>query len=100
MKVDSDDLNQAIDIAKRDFADLELTQEWLDAREVSFKENPIVKVASEKWAELFHDNFDDEVLEDCIDLFLGGEEIRNYVYNETLEILKNKYHVDISNIKI
>ena len=100
MKVDSDDLNQAIDIAQRNLADLELTQEWLDAREVSFKENPIVKKASEKWAELFCDDFDVETLNLCIDVFLNGEEIRDYVYNETLEILKNKYHVDISNIKI
>lgn len=100
MKVDSDDLDQAIDIAQQQLVDLELTQEWLDARNVSFKENPIVKGASETWAELFYNNFNNKVLKDCIDLFLGGEEIRDYVYNETLEILKNKYHVDISNIKI
>ena len=100
MKVDSDDLNQAIDIAKQQLADLELTQEWLDARDISFKENPIIKVAAEKCAELFCDAFDDKDLNDFIDISFGNEEIKDYVYDETLKILKDKYQVDISNIKI
>ena len=38
MKIDTDNLDEALKIAEEDYPDLELTPEWLDARDVSISE--------------------------------------------------------------
>lgn len=61
IKVDNDNLEEALKIAENQFPDLELTSEWLDAREVTFKENLIIGLSAEKFAELYHNNFDKKI---------------------------------------
>ena len=100
IKVDTDDLVDALKIAKSEYPNLELTQEWLNARNVTIGENPIIDGASHYLAELCHEDFDKESLNDILDIIYGHNEIRDYIYNETMEILKDKYHVNITDIKI
>ena len=100
MKIDNDDLNEALEIAKDQFSELELTSEWLDARDVSFEENIFISQSANKLAELFHNDFDMESLNDFLDIVFIDKDVRNYVYEETLSILKDKYNLDVKDIKI
>ena len=95
IKVDTDDVDKAMSIAQDEFPDLELTEEWLNDRDVKFKENLIITNSANKIAELFKDNYTNEYLNDFLDVAFGKSDIRNYVYEEILDVLKNKYNVDI-----
>lgn len=100
IKVDNDNLEEALKIAENQFPDLELTSEWLNAREVTFKENLIIGLSAEKLAELYHNNFDKKDLEELLDLIFGNTDIKECIYNETISILKNKYHMDEIDINL
>lgn len=100
MKIDTDDLNEAIKIAEESYPDLELTPEWLDARDVSLSENSIIGVCANRLADLSYNNFDKKLIDETLGIMFGDSEIKDYVYNEALEILRNKYHVDINDIII
>jgi len=100
MKVDNDDLSEALGIAEREYPDLELTPEWLDARDVTISENPIISSVAERLASLSYENFDKKSIDETLDLMFGKSEIKDYIYEEAIEILKNKYHVDFTNINI
>lgn len=100
MKIDTDDLNEAIKIAEESYPDLELTPEWLDARDVSLSENSIIGVCANRLADLSYNNFDKKLIDETLGIIFCDSEIKDYVYNEALEILRNKYHVDINDISI
>ena len=87
-------------MVKNQFNNIEFVKKMLDNQNITLRENEIIKKASKRCAELLCDNFSDESLNNLVDIFIGGTDIRNYVYDETLEILKNEYKIDISNIKI
>lgn len=100
MKVDTNNLDEALKTAKENYPDLELTPEWLDAREVIIRENPIIEVSANRLADLSYKNFDKKLIDETLDIMFGDNEIKDYVYNEAIEILKNKYHIDIKDINI
>ncbi len=100
MKIDTDNLDEALKIAEEDYPDLELTPEWLDARDVSISENPIIEVCANRLADLSYNNFDKKLIDESLDIMFGDSEIKDYVYNEALDILKEKYHLDFSDISI
>lgn len=100
IKVDSNNLQEALQIAEDEYPDLELTPEWLDARDVTINENPIISSVAERLASLSYENFDKKSIDETLDIMFGNSEIKVYIYDEALEILKNKYHVDFTNINI
>lgn len=100
MKIDTDNLDEALKIAEEEYPDLELTPEWLDARDVSISENPIIEVCANRLADLSYNNFDKKLIDESLDIMFGDSEIKDYVYNEALDILKEKYHLDFSDISI
>ncbi len=100
IKIDNDNLDEALKIAENQFPDLELTPEWLDAREVTFSENTIINLSAEKFAELYHNNFNEKDFKELLNLIFGNAEIKECIYNETIDILKNKYHENNLNIQI
>lgn len=100
MKIDNDNLQEALKIAEDEYPDLELTPEWLNARDVTLSENPIINCVAERLADLSYKKIDKENINETLDLMFGKSEIRDYIYDEAMEILKNKYHVDITDINI
>lgn len=100
IRIDNDNLQEALEIVKKQFPDLELTAEWLDSREVTFKENILINSSAEKLAELCHNDFNIEYLKDILDMLLDEDEAKDYIYNETINILKNKYYKSDLDIKI
>lgn len=100
IKVDNDNLEQAIEIAKEQFSELELTSEWLDARNVTFTENKFIEESVETLARLYHKDFKSKDLRELIDMCFVDKDLKQYIYEETLDLLKNKYNVDINDIKI
>ena len=44
MKVETDNLEEALRIVKNEYPNLELTSEWLDARDITIKENQVIMV--------------------------------------------------------
>lgn len=100
IKVDTDDLDEALKIAESEYPNLELTQEWIDARDVTIKENQVIMVCAERLADLSHENFDKKSIEETQDIMFGNNKVKDYIYDETMEILKDKYHVNITDIKI
>ncbi len=99
IKVDNDNLEEALEIARNEYPDLELSPEWLDARNVEIKENIFIRPSAERLADLCHEEFNREDIEYTLDVLFGKSEIRDYVYNEMMEILKNKYHVNTIDIE-
>ncbi len=93
MKLDTDNSEKAIEMAQDDFPYLEQTAEWLNEREVTFKENTFISRSAEKLAELYHKNFNMKDFKELLDIAFGSTEIRNFIYDETLCILENKYGV-------
>lgn len=55
---------------------------------------------SERLADLSHENFDKKSIDETLDIMFGNNEVKNYIYDEAMEILKNKYHVNITDINI
>ncbi len=102
IKVDTDNYDKAIDIARKDFSELELTSDWLNKRDVSFEENKTIKQMSELLAELSSKslNFNEEDLMTLVYAFSKDDDTAKYVYEETLNILKEKYNIDKDKINI
>ena len=100
IKVDNDNLEQAMEIAKEQFSELELTSEWLDARNVTFTENKFIEESVQTLARLYHKDFKDKDLKEFIDLCFADKDVKQYIYEETLDLLKSKYNVDVNDIKI
>ena len=103
IKVDVDDTNKALEIAKEQFSELELTDEWLNARSVDFEEDRFIMESAEAIAKLYStqvvDKLDKKEIKDFIDIALIGD-IKEYVYDETIDILENKYHKEFMDIKL
>ena len=97
MKIDTDDLVKAIEIAQEQLPELELTSEWLDARDISFNEDKFIISTAQSLAKLYHENFDDDNLRDFINTIFRNNEEKEYIYEETLKILETQYNVDINN---
>ena len=95
IKVDNDNLEQALEIAKDQFQELELTSEWLDARDVTFSENQFIQKSVESIAKLFHEDFKINDLREFVDMIISDKDTKEYIYEETLDLLKNKYNIDI-----
>ncbi len=100
IKVDCDNSTEAIEIAKNQLSDLEMSDDWLNARIVTFKENKFIESSAKKIAELYHDNFDSSKLQEFLDITFMDQDVRELISKETLDILQNKYKIDINSIKI
>lgn len=100
IKIDSNSLDDALKIAKDQFSELELTSDWLNAREVTFTENKIIEMSAKKFAELYYNNFDEKDFKELLDILFIDIDIKENIYNETINILKTKYHDNDINIKI
>ncbi len=100
IKVDNDDLQEALKIAEDEYPDLELTPEWLKARKIELKENMLIESCAEILAKRYYTNFNQRNLEEEIGLIFKDADIKDYVYDETISILKNKYHIADIDIKI
>ncbi len=99
IKIETDDLNTALKKAEEILPELEMSSDWLNSRNVSIKENPIISKSSNYIASLLKDNFSTDTLETILDAFVK-DELKDYIKEEILNILKNKYQIDIENIKI
>ena len=77
-----------------------MSDDWLNARIVTFKENKFIESSAKKIAELYHDNFDSSKLQEFLDITFMDQDVRELISKETLDILQNKYKIDINSIKI
>ena len=104
IKIDSDNIDEAIEIAKDDFSELELTSEWLNDREVTFEEEKNITKLGKELAKLYstrsdrYESFDD--IKKFIDMVFKDPNIADYVYEETIISLKEDYNICPSNINI
>lgn len=104
IKVENDNLDDAIKKAKEDFMELEMTDEWLNERIVTFEEDVIIQNSANYIAELFSKQVTDEyyksdVLE-FITIAFGNKDIINYIFDETINILENKYNINFVDKRI
>ena len=101
VKVDADSTKEAISMVENELPDLELTNEWLNSREVTIKENNVIQRTAEQIAELYSKNpkdFTEKELDKFLSLLFDGDE-KNYIYEEVIDILKNKYKFDLNKNK-
>lgn len=104
IKIDSDNLDEAIEIAKEDFSELELTSEWLNDREVTFEEEKNITKLGKELAKLYstrsdrYESFDD--IKKFADMVFKNPNIADYVYEEIILSLKEDYNICPSNINI
>ena len=99
IKVDTNNYDEAIQKARDEFSDLELSANWIDNRDVSFEENKTILPMAELLAELSSKslNFNEEDLMMLVTAFSKDNDTAKYVYEETMNILKEKYKLDIKN---
>lgn len=102
IRVDSDNLHQALKIAEEEFYKSETPKKLLDDIKVTFKENKIIGVQTKTIAKLFQnkDEFNKDLLLEFLDLLHFPDDIKEIIYEETLDILKKDYHFDDLDIKI
>lgn len=100
IKVDENDLNKAIKQAKNNLAELELTPDWINSRQVTFSENPLISESIKTIARLYSEKFNQKDLEEFIDMVFLDDDIKKYVLEGTLETLKNEYNIEIKKINI
>lgn len=103
IKVDVDDSKKALEIAKEQLSELELTDEWLNSRNVEFEEDRLVMESAETIAKLYStqvvDKLDKKEIYRFIDLVFNND-VKDYIYDETINILENKYNKEFIDIKI
>ena len=97
IRVDTDNYDEAIQKARDEFGDLELSSDWIDKRNVSFEENKTIIPMAELLAELSSKslNFSEEELMMLVSAFSKDDDTAKYVFEETMHILKEKYQYDI-----
>lgn len=102
IKVDTNNYDEAIQKARDQFSELELTSDWVDKRDVNFEENKTIIPMAELLAEVSSKslNFNEEKLMTLVYVFSKDDETAKYVFEETMNILKEKYHFDIEKIDI
>ena len=77
-----------------------MTPEWLDARDVSLTENTFITSTAETLAKLYSKDFDKKNLKEFLNIIFRDKDLKEYIYEETLNLLKEHYHLDINNINI
>ena len=96
IKVDKDNIDDAIKEVEDSLSDLETTDEWLDDREVNIEEDKRIKDTAQHIAKLFSKQVGDEHYKsdvfDFINIAFINDEIVNYVYDETIYILEHEYN--------
>lgn len=96
VKVDEDNLKDAIKEVEDSLSELETTDEWLNDREVSIEEDKRIKDSSKYIAELFSKQIGDKHYKsdvfDFIKIAFVDDTIINYVYDEAITILENDYN--------
>ncbi len=102
IKVDSESESNVIQKAKEKFYENELNSEYLDARKVMFEENKFVSLYAEELSSnlynLYKENLTyDQVKENVESLFKVYGEFSECVLEETLNILADKYNLDLKN---
>ncbi|MBQ8891305.1 MAG: hypothetical protein IJ068_00360 [Bacilli bacterium] len=100
IKVENDNLNVAIEIAQENFPKLESTSEWLDARKITYKENVLITPSAETLAKLFYQDFNMEKLIEFVEITFRDDNVKKFIFDETIEILKYKYNLEINKINI
>ena len=102
--IENDDISKAVELAKEQFYNEELSEEWLDYRDVSFEENEIILYMANCLARsLFNIYGNDITLNDVkadLDLLLKPSDEANYIFDETINVLNEKYDLGLSKIKI
>ena len=96
IKIDNDNIHKALEIAKDNLAELEMTSDWLNSRNVTFKENLLITPSAETIAKLYSEKFNLRDLKEFINMVFNNE-VAEHILSETLDILKNKYKIDIEN---
>ena len=102
VKIDSDNLQEAIKTAKEEFYQPETQKKLLNEVNVTFKENPIIRKQAETIARLYQkeSEFSQDNLQEFLDVLFGSDEVKINIYNDILKILKTDYHYEDLNIKI
>lgn len=102
IRVDTDNYDEAIQKARDEFSNLGLSADWVNKRNVSFEENKTIIPMSELLAELSSKSldFNEEELMMLVSAFSKDDTTAKYVFEETINILKEKYHYDIQKIDI
>ena len=75
----------------------------MDARDVEFEEDKYILKLADEFANLFSKSLDDlskEYIESFIKVAIIDGDKAQYIYEETINILKEKYNIDLDNIKI
>lgn len=100
IRVDNNDLTEAIKMVKDNLVELVSTPDWLNSQNVTFKENLLINTSAETIARLYSKKFNLKDLKEFIEMVFN-KDVKEYILNETLAILKDKYGIDIDNdIKI
>lgn len=93
--VEEDNLEKAIEKAQEIFTNNELTAEYLESRNLDFVENTSIKayagVIAKEIYNKYEDNWSYEDVQNYVDEMLKSNEISDYIYEESIEILNNDY---------
>lgn len=102
IKVDTDNYDEAMSVARENFSELDITSDWIDKRDVKFEENKTIVPMAELLAEVSSKslNFNEDELMTLVYAFSNDDDTAKYVFEETMKILKEKYHFDIEKINI
>jgi len=102
--VEEDNLELAMKKAEEIFYDNELTPEYLDARDISFKENQFIKEYAEVIAkDIFNKYGKDWTYDDIdnyIDSLLKTGEMSEFIHEEVIEVLQKNYDINSKAINI
>ena len=96
VKIDKDNLKDAIADVKDSLSELETTDEWINSRCVTIEEDKRIKDSSKYIAELFSKQVGDKHYKsdvfDFIKIAFVDNTIINYVYDETINIFEDDYN--------
>ena len=101
IKVDSDNELNAYEQAQEEFYGNELESEYLNSREVTFEENKFITLYAETISNRLYNLYKDELgyndVKEEIETLLGKSEFSDFVQEETLNILNDKYNLNLKN---
>ena len=102
---ESKDLNDAIEKAKEIFYDKELSNEYLNNREVSFKENLSLRdmaliSANTVYQKYQHDVTYEQVQNEIYSAFKNEYDYSKYLVDETIKVLEQDYNMSFEKINI
>ena len=104
ISVEEDDINVAMDKAKEIFNENELTAEYLDLRNVEFRENKDIHNYSDMIAKLIVENYGINITKQEIRERLDGmfrkSEFSDFVFDEVIKKLEKEYNVSFEKISI